>query len=379
LQIMEAVAPESKEVFRSRLLLMGKRFETRVSREYNEIEEDYLSLPQVKEAPLFHHPEISHLYEFSLRIDSAIMQEILALPRETLIKDLQEVIYDSIRRFKVLADEDWVEENGCFLLHSMTLLAELKAVEALPALLEILKQGNDYLKFWFGDILTEDLWQIYFQVFDADVCDEYLRQPRHYTFAKSLIAEVFIRKISAGDVSRAYALDFYIALLKFFIAHQDDDDLISDTFMGGLMGDICDLKLTELLPAMKVCYDLGLVDEWVCGDYAAVEKDIYSSHERTERENLLASGYQKFYDNLMSWMHYYKRDKVHTLNSNIYHAEDTKVPEALTTQTDYFRRPAYIEDTKTPEVLTAIRKSTTGRNDPCPCGSGRKYKKCCMN
>ena len=21
----------------------------------------------------------------------------------------------------------------------------------------------------------------------------------------------------------------------------------------------------------------------------------------------------------------------------------------------------------------------TGRNDPCPCGSGRKYKKCCLN
>lgn len=22
--------------------------------------------------------------------------------------------------------------------------------------------------------------------------------------------------------------------------------------------------------------------------------------------------------------------------------------------------------------------SNTGRNDPCPCGSGKKYKKCCM-
>ena len=21
----------------------------------------------------------------------------------------------------------------------------------------------------------------------------------------------------------------------------------------------------------------------------------------------------------------------------------------------------------------------TGRNDPCPCGSGRKYKRCCLN
>jgi len=21
----------------------------------------------------------------------------------------------------------------------------------------------------------------------------------------------------------------------------------------------------------------------------------------------------------------------------------------------------------------------TGRNDPCPCGSGKKYKQCCLN
>ena len=26
-----------------------------------------------------------------------------------------------------------------------------------------------------------------------------------------------------------------------------------------------------------------------------------------------------------------------------------------------------------------IEKPRTGRNDPCPCGSGRKYKKCCLN
>src|SRR5438034_5220452 len=25
------------------------------------------------------------------------------------------------------------------------------------------------------------------------------------------------------------------------------------------------------------------------------------------------------------------------------------------------------------------QKSHTGRNDPCPCGSGRKYKKCCLD
>lgn len=30
-----------------------------------------------------------------------------------------------------------------------------------------------------------------------------------------------------------------------------------------------------------------------------------------------------------------------------------------------------------PEPIKA--GSTIGRNDPCPCGSGRKYKKCCGN
>lgn len=30
-------------------------------------------------------------------------------------------------------------------------------------------------------------------------------------------------------------------------------------------------------------------------------------------------------------------------------------------------------------VNPPIRKKKIGRNDPCPCGSGKKYKFCCMN
>ncbi|MCL6591559.1 MAG: SEC-C domain-containing protein [Firmicutes bacterium] len=25
-----------------------------------------------------------------------------------------------------------------------------------------------------------------------------------------------------------------------------------------------------------------------------------------------------------------------------------------------------------------MRSAKTGRNEPCPCGSGKKYKKCCL-
>jgi hypothetical protein len=31
-----------------------------------------------------------------------------------------------------------------------------------------------------------------------------------------------------------------------------------------------------------------------------------------------------------------------------------------------------------PEKAIEIKKEKVGRNDPCPCGSGKKYKKCCL-
>ena len=38
----------------------------------------------------------------------------------------------------------------------------------------------------------------------------------------------------------------------------------------------------------------------------------------------------------------------------------------------------YFYDGKQPSVTTVVREAPkVGRNDPCPCGSGKKYKKCC--
>jgi preprotein translocase subunit SecA len=31
------------------------------------------------------------------------------------------------------------------------------------------------------------------------------------------------------------------------------------------------------------------------------------------------------------------------------------------------------------KTKTVVKSKKIGRNDPCPCGSGKKYKKCCMN
>ena len=56
-------------------------------------------------------------------------------------------------------------------------------------------------------------------------------------------------------------------------------------------------------------------------------------------------------------------------------------PEDIT-EVEYLLSPQ--TSTSQPRVgdsgnMTVVRsKPRIGRNDPCPCGSGRKYKKCCM-
>ena len=32
---------------------------------------------------------------------------------------------------------------------------------------------------------------------------------------------------------------------------------------------------------------------------------------------------------------------------------------------------------ETVKAHTKVKKEKIGRNDPCPCGSGKKYKQCC--
>ncbi len=46
-----------------------------------------------------------------------------------------------------------------------------------------------------------------------------------------------------------------------------------------------------------------------------------------------------------------------------------ELPAAILGIRDYWHEPA--------AAVTSPPAPKTGRNDPCPCGSGKKFKKCC--
>ncbi len=105
---------------------------------------------------------------------------------------------------------------------------------------------------------------------------------------------------------------------------------------------ICtDHHLVEHYEAIAACYDRRLVDLEHLGDLEDVEIAFGMRTRRETKRELTES--QKMWNEVIE------------------------------------RIGGTIEDDEPERIPFVHTEKKVGRNDPCPCGSGKKYKKCCMN
>ncbi|MBK6875443.1 MAG: hypothetical protein IPG99_02960 [Ignavibacteria bacterium] len=76
------------------------------------------------------------------------------------MEDLKTVIADSISGIIILKETDWEFNTHSFVFHALFILSELKAYEALDAVLDLLRQNEKLLDYWLSDGLTADVWKI---------------------------------------------------------------------------------------------------------------------------------------------------------------------------------------------------------------------------
>ncbi|MBI3470803.1 MAG: HEAT repeat domain-containing protein [Candidatus Solibacter usitatus] len=71
-------------------------------------------------------------------------------------------------------------------------------------------------------------------------------------------------------------------------------------------------------------------------------------------------------------------EKIERLAQGLSQEEDDQVKQAINYRLQRQELPAiFDEDGRWIEEAPAVAPKKVGRNDPCPCGSGKKYKKCC--
>jgi uncharacterized protein len=111
-----------------------------------------------------------------------------------------------------------------------------------------------------------------------------------------------------------------------------------------------------------------IVDEWCEGYHRGVE--LTSEHwVRHEEVSVLLAPIYAFTE-VTDWKgHDYSEDEIRTIQMAI-------APSVRDIHAYWLERRADIPPLDQP-IMCAEPK--VGRNDPCPCGSGKKYKKCCLH
>lgn len=148
-------------------------------------------------------------------------------------------------------------------------------------------------------------------------------------------------------------LKVYESVLERFLATEVYDESVFDTSMVAHV--ILDYLLTSQrpdLPLIKKLCDGDWVDLFLAGDY---EKMIGYSGDVKDHDIYDIVNVIELYDDVVAIWAGYNPEQ-----------------QSVLTKTDYSRVAPW--DFPNPNIAGV----KIGRNDPCPCGSGKKYKKCCL-
>lgn len=322
------------------------------------------TLPQTIEDPTFYFPQILWLYENAFDIDQQKIEELLSLERSLLIADLETVIYDAVKRYDYFSGPKSGEAKTDFCLHALILLKELEAAESLAAVLELLRQPGEALDFWLGDTVTENIWQVVYMLGkdQLSVLEAFLKEPLNHAFARGAVSNAILQSGLHDPEQRPEILDVYKRLLLFYDENKANPEIIDPIFLGLLISDLIDLEAMELAGEIKILYDNDLVDETVNGDWEEVKGGLNGTNPELKNEAA-----KRPVQNIFEIYEYLKT----------YYSEQPDNDEGdewdFDEEEEELKEGTLFYASHTPYVR---EDEKVGRNDPCPCGSGLKYKKC---
>ena len=339
----------------------------------NDLEEDDSYIDEIQqqeptfktEKPVFNHPEIEQLYQQGIGISWDVLDEILNLPRTTLMEDLVTVLDDGIDRFSFFEDQGWDEERHLFVFHAINLLTELNAVEELPAVLKSLKQREEYIEFFINDFFTAFIWISIFKLGQnqLNVLEEFMKMPNIYTFSKTEISKAVKEIVIHHPERRSEVIQWYASIFEFYKNAADTANVVDFDLVNLMVGDVIDFKGIELLPEITTLFELNYVSIGMCGDLDAVKQEIKST--QVDDHRMETSSMKEMYDNVLT-----------TWTGNDDDDEENFSPCLPTGTASFF--DSLPQESSSSVQKTVVSKQKIGRNDPCSCGSGKKYKKCCL-
>lgn len=269
--------------------------------------------------------------------------EVIAANKEQAIPYLRAAIDKAIQ-------EKYELEDGYQLhFYALFLLGEFQDRESFPKIIELVTLSGDGLDYLIGDTITSDLKDILYNTYNGDiellksvVMDEAVDE-----FARAAALDVMAQLYLDGVLEEKEWKEF----IKKKVYREDEYSYAYDAcaFV------ICNCHFVDMLPEIRYMLKNGFMDEMCMGTYDLCVDEMFAY--RDYKKNFCETPMNAA-DRLKSWAMF----------------EDNNNPEEEEKRFKDLEKNIKKEARKKSPALPKI-----GRNDKCPCGSGKKYKACCLN
>lgn len=251
---------------------------------------------------------------------------------------------------RMQADEELSDEEYQLLFYGVMLLADVADVSKAPAFMQWVDTkdglGSD-LEYTLGDAMTEDLATMLFVLSagQQSPLQQLLLSEKAGIYVKAAaLAALFAQLELAEQQGEATDTAALLPLLQQVI------EVASRHGQKFVLAELAIWCITFDLQQLKPRFELLLRQNKI--DLSVISSREISRWQLADSEKPLASGLVREQFDVMSLQHWlaFQPDS----------AEPTAEPAAMVS-------------------AAATNKGLVGRNDACPCGSGKKYKKCCLN
>lgn len=239
-------------------------------------------------------------------------------------------------------------DDGYFLaIYALAFLGEIQSKKSFEVIVYLLKLESEILESYLGDAIFEILPRVLYHTFNGE--------------EKILLQMIYNTEINIGV--RTAALK---ALISHYIHDADDlneaksllEELMlcpqiykNSRIVGTVINAIIDYSFVDKLSLVEDAYREGLVDIFTHGEYDSFVDSVFEYNENYYNKHI------KLSTEFEHWACF--KDEKSNTNLDI----SDLIGSAF-------------EKSKSKTVL---KQKSIGRNDPCYCGSGKKYKKCCIN
>jgi hypothetical protein len=292
--------------------------------------------------------EIIHEFEIPNGKFARAAVEAAVARREEVTPEFLRVLEQTVER------AEQIDAKGDHMAHlyAMFLLAQFRETRAYPLVVRIASLPGDLSYSLLGDFITEDLGRVLASVSGSELegIQSLIENEDTDQWARGAALSSLVTLVAAGQKSRDEIVSYFADLFRGKLERQWShvwDELVSSS---------SEIYPAELLDDIERAYDEELVDPGYIGfddvkDILAMGKNrVLARLAEDPHHQLIGDTVEE-----MSWWHCF---------------QDAPLMEVSPPTANIGPAAMAVSQVK-------HTQPKTGRNEPCPCGSGKKYKKCC--